>query len=57
MTTSAAPRIFLVETCVSPVSNMALATLGLASALISSGTVCIRLAGSSRMAQDSTCEK
>ena len=57
MTTSEAPRIFLVEIWLSPRSNIALAMLGSVRALMSSGTVCIRLAGSSRMAQASTWEK
>ena len=54
MTTMEAARIFLVDTWFSPFSNMAFATVGSVKALISSGTVCIRLAGSSRMAQVST---
>jgi len=53
-TTMEAARIFLVDTWFSPFSNMAFATVGSVKALISSGTVCIRLAGSNRMAQVST---
>ena len=41
----------------SPFSNIALATFGSVSALINSGTVWSRLAGSRRMAQASTWEK
>ena len=54
MTTSDTAIILRVLIWLSPRSNMALATFGSVRALISSGTVCIRLAGSSRMAQAST---
>ena len=52
MTTSDTAMILRVLIWLSPFSNIAFATFGSVRALISSGTVCIRLAGSSR----STCE-
>ena len=56
MTMSETPMILRVLIWLSPRSNMALATLGSVRALISSGTVCMRRAGSSRSAQANTCE-
>ena len=56
MTTSDTAMILRVLIWLSPFSNIAFATFGSVRALISSGTVCIRLAGSSRSAQASTCE-
>ena len=48
MTTSDTAMILRVLIWLSPFSNIAFATFGSVRALISSGTVCIRLAGSSR---------